>query len=61
MNSDVKKGRVSNHSQRQNFALLWLFYLIMEQNEHEQSSPDPTGQPFLSLSPGENEELISGT
>ena len=34
---------------------------MMEQNEHEQSSPVLIEQPFLFLSPGKNEELKSGT
>jgi hypothetical protein len=50
--SDVKRSRASHHSQKQNYALLWKFVLMMAQNEREQSFPDLIEQPFLFLFPG---------
>lgn len=57
--SDVKRSRASHHSQKQNYALLWKFVLMMAQNEREQSFPDLIEQPFLFLFPGKNDIKIT--
>jgi hypothetical protein len=54
--SDVKRSRVSHHSQKLSYALLWEFDLMMAQNEREWSSPYLIEQLFLFLFPAKNDK-----